>query len=247
MFKFSTKRILQGITVIAAITITWQTAGATMIDIFTTDDWITFADDDGIVTPGGGGQAFDENKDIYEYAFNFGKYTEGYFADTDRNKINAVDAGLYRETEWSNDIYFYSNSSPFAMKTGTERTGLGSITGAGFINGNGNFINNNSYSPLVPYKFFSCFFEKNLVKVLMPAYRSSPVLDSYWRTFSFNLAELTNKEGFNCAGLDVHWTMSCGNDNINASAPVPEPSTILIVGTGLAGLAGYRKKRAQKK
>ncbi len=235
-----------------------------MVDIFTTDDWIPFADDDGIVTPGGGGQAFDAeyffykkegdilsiglqagfnidqgyqtygdnrydagdlalsfdgNKDIYEYAFDFGKYTEGYFADTDRDKIDAVDAGLYRVTEWSNDIYFYSNSSPFAMKTGTEITGIGSITGAGFINGNGNFINNNSYSSL----------------------------DSYWRTFSFNLAELTNKEGFNFAGLDVHWTMSCGNDNINGSAPVPEPSTILIVGTGLAGLAGYRKKRAQKK
>jgi len=29
---------------------------------------------------------------------------------------------------------------------------------------------------LVPYEFFSYFFEKNLVKALMPAYRSSPVL-----------------------------------------------------------------------
>jgi len=30
---------------------------------------------------------------------------------------------------------------------------------------------------LVPFKFFACIFEKNLVKVLTPAYSYSPVIE----------------------------------------------------------------------
>jgi hypothetical protein len=43
-----------------------------------------------------------------------------------------------------------------------------------------------------------------------------------------------------------HWTMTCANDVIEggAPAPVPEPTTALLFGAGLAGLAGlYRRKR----
>jgi len=65
---------------------------------------------------------------------------------------------------------------------------------------------------------------------------------SYWRTVSFNLTSLNITDDFT---LGAHWTMSCGNDAIEGSAnvPVPEPATMLLFGTGIAGLVGSLRRR----
>ncbi|HID96772.1 MAG TPA: PEP-CTERM sorting domain-containing protein [Thermodesulfobacteriaceae bacterium] len=46
--------------------------------------------------------------------------------------------------------------------------------------------------------------------------------------------------------LAIHWAMSCGNDVVEGSvpaAPVPEPATVLILGSGLLGLGSLRKRQ----
>ncbi|MCP4401345.1 MAG: PEP-CTERM sorting domain-containing protein [bacterium] len=48
-------------------------------------------------------------------------------------------------------------------------------------------------------------------------------------------------------GFTVHYTMGCGNDNLMGEfKPVPEPSTLLLLGLGLLGIVGVTRKGLKK-
>ncbi len=64
--------------------------------------------------------------------------------------------------------------------------------------------------------------------------------DIHYAITGFDISFLNGEE------FIAHFTMGCGNDNLigKGSAPVPEPATIILMGTGLIGMGGlFRKKQ----
>lgn len=170
--------------------------------------------------------SFDGNTSNYEYAVDFGNYTEDYQQNDGISTNNGLTgdkvggsgtgidaAGFYKDVNWNKNIAFLE-SSPFAMGKGTLVT-------------DGLSVNQTNFG-------------------------TADNKTSYYRIITLDLLTLSNLLGKDWASkgitLDMHWTMSCGNDEIEGGvripgAPIPEPATMLLFGTGIAGLAGIVRRR----
>jgi len=75
---------------------------------------------------------------------------------------------------------------------------------------------------------------------ILLAYTTTPLNDHYVIEGRISLEAIGAVDN-----VWLHWTMRCGNDYLNLQGTVstPEPATVLLLGGGLFGLAGFRRRR----
>lgn len=230
---------------------------ATPLDLWQTEGWKQIADDDGVyengfVDPGWGGQAFDAEYLYYKRSGNtlfLGIQTgfdmiDGHYATGGRNYYAGdlafsldgdsshyeygVDFGLLTKTYFDPGTRSY-NPTPIDADNdgdGYDEAGVYSVSQ----------WNNDIY-----YNSVSAPYAIDGGSLISPLITNIGGMsgDIFYRTVSFDISQFL--EGSDLS-LDLHWTMSCGNDEINGHAEVPEPETLALFAIGLLGV-GVRKRQ----
>ncbi len=225
-------------------------ANATTINIdgsFDSNEWAGYyTDDDGHVGPGVGGQAYDaERLGLY-----FDSNTVYFGLQTGFDLRNGRDYGSvhFDPGDLALDVNgdgTYDYAIDFTIDTSDMITySLIDMTGTGiwedvYYAGHsaaGYPLNAQAGSGLLLSTFAGAFSADNND---LYGHTNSDVIEG-----SFDISLLSDYMG---GSMTLHWTMGCGNDVIEVTtSPVPEPATILLLGAGLIGIAGFGRKRFLK-
>ncbi len=194
-----------------------------------TEDWVS---SDGFVDPGWGDQAFDAEYLLYKFENDI--ITLGL-----QTGFNIIDG--------KNDFYdFVGGDLVLAINGGAEKYAInfgfdGQDDGLYRVDGDSSWTTVDIYSGSNPLALVDgtkiTEFDSNVT--------GDPVSDSYYRVVSFSIFALDETIAGQSLTIDAHWTMSCGNDEIEGQldvTPIPEPATFLLFGSGLLGLIGFKKK-----
>ncbi len=250
-------------TIVAGAFLFVSTANAGMVTAF--NGWNVLAADDGVgnngfVDPGWGGQAFDAEYLVYQLDGNTLKIgLQTGFNIIDGSQVHggktyyAGDLGLSFDT--NDDTYEYAYD---AGKETKNKDGDNVEADADASAGDGKDAE--GIYKVTRWNEGINFDVSNPFAMDDGAIESSAFVDSgfgseaisgelsYFRWVQLDLIEILGGN-WDTFTLSAHWTMSCGNDAIEGSAdvaPVPEPATMLLFGTGLAGLAGLRSRKKKK-
>lgn len=236
---------------------------ASPLAFWATDGWTQFADDEGMVDgPGAGGQAFDTEYLYYKISgselflglqtgFNvidgyqpYGS-SQWYYGGDMALSFDGVTIGDESSYEYGIDFGLYTKdyssvNKAFADPTGRVNIGPGAATTG--IDPAGMYSvsswNSNVYSGHHVSDPFA--IDDGLLHTGLLSNNSGSGGSSFFRTVSFNAT------GLDLSNVDAHWTMSCGNDNINGGfSVVPEPSLLSLLGLGLLGLGFVRRRKAK--